>query len=188
MQVKDTGKNRRSSIVLAVVCFLLQVMVSPHIGMGNGRINFALVYAGVCALGVGGREAVACGFFAGLLFDLLSTGPIGLMAGLLTVFSFALGTEERNRFTDGFVSSLSAFGVGALLVSLAYHFTMTLVGDSANVIDLVMLRVLPTFALTFVGFLPFAYVQVHKVSGGRGRHVSGKAAALRENHYDMRNL
>ncbi len=185
MQVKDSSKNRRSGIALAVVCLLLQVMLSPHIGMGNGRFNFAIVYAGVYALSVGGKQAVVSGFFAGLLFDLLSTGPIGLMSGLLTVLSFALGKEERNRFSDGFVSSLSAFGVGSLLVVLVYHLTMMMLGDSANLFDLVFLRVFPTFALTFLGFLPFAYLQLRKT--GSGRHI-GKSSGLRENHYDVRNL
>lgn len=188
MQVKDAGKDRRSTIVLAVICFLLQVMISPNVGMGYGRINFALVYAGVRALQGGGRGAVASGFVAGLLFDLLSTGPIGLMAGLLTLFSFGLGVEERNRFADGFVASLSAFGVGSLVVVLVYHLTMMLLGDASGIVDLLILRVLPTFALTFVAFLPFAYVQVRKTSGLHGRHVGGKGGGLREGHYDTRNL
>lgn len=188
MQVKDSGKDRRSNVILAVTCFLLQVMISPNVGMGNGRFNFCLIYAGVYALMVGGRSAVVAGFLSGLVFDLLSTGPMGLMAGLLTVFSFALGSEERNRFSDGLVASLSAFGTGSLIVAFVYHFMMILLGDAAGFVDLVFLRVLPTFAMSFVGFLPFAYVRVRKASGAHARHVARKASGLRENHYDVRNL
>lgn len=188
MQIKDSTKNRRNGIVLAIVCFLLQVMIAPNVGMDTGRFNFALIYAGVYALSRGGRNAVVAGFVAGLLFDLLTTGPIGLMAGLLTVFSFALGSEERNRFSDGFVASLSAFGVGALVVTLLYHLTMVMLGDANSVVDLVFVRVLPTFALTFMGFLPFAYLQVRKAMSGHGKHLGGKASGLREKNYDVRNL
>lgn len=188
MQVKDSGKNRRGVIVLAVVCLLLQVMISPNVGMGNGRFNFALVFAGVYALAYGGKSAVVAGFLAGLVFDLISTGPIGLMSGLLTVFSYALGTEERNRFSDGLVAALSAFGVGSLVVVLVYHLAMILLGDATSVLDLMFQRVLPTFAMTFVGFLPFAYVQVRKASGSRGKHTGSKGMGLREKNYDVRNL
>ena len=188
MRVKDSHKDRRGHILLAVSCFLLQVMLSPNVEMGNGHINFAVVYAGVYALMVGGRPSVVVGFITGLLFDLLSTSPVGLMAGILTVFSFALGKEERNRFSDGFVSSLSSCGLGSLLVVLVYQLAMILTGDAVSVIDLVMQRVLPTYAMTFVAFLPFAYIQVRTASGKRGRHAMGKSAGLRENHYDVRGL
>ena len=188
MQVNDTNKNRRGGIALAVGCLLLQVMLSPNVGMGNGRICFALIFAGVYALSIGGKSAVLAGFVAGLVFDLLSTGPIGLMAGLLTVMSFALGLEERNRFTDGFVSSLSTFGVASLAVVSMYHLTMTMLGTESGVVDLLFLRILPTFALTYVAFLPFAYYQVRTTAAGRAKHISGKAASLRETHYDTRNL
>lgn len=188
MQVKDSHKDRRGHIILAVSCFLLQVMLSPHIQMGNGHINFAIVYAGVHALMVGGRTSVIVGFVTGLLFDLLSTGPVGLMAGTLTVFAFALGKEERNRFADGFVSSLSSFGVGSLFVFLVYQMAMMLTGDATSMVDLIIQRLLPSFAMTFMAFLPFAYLQVKAASGSRGRHAMGKSAGLRENHYDVRGL
>ena len=187
MQIKDTNKSRRVGVALMVVCLLLQVMVSPNIGMGNGRINFAIVYAGVCALEVGGRSAVLSGFFAGLVFDLLSTGPVGLMSGLLTIFSFVLGREERNRFSDGPVSAFSAFGIGSLAVISAYHLCALFFGDAATIGDVILLRILPTFAMTFIGFAPFAYFKMRGVALGRGKHA-GKAASLRESHYDTRNL
>jgi len=188
MQVNDTNKNRRSHFALAIGCFLLQVMLSPNIGMEYGRINFAMIYAGVYALAVGGRRAVVAGFLSGLLCDALSTGPLGVMGCLFTIMCYALGLEERNRFSDGFVSSLSAFGVGAFLVFVFYHIALSMLGESASLIDILIRRVLPSFALTFVCFLPFAYYQVRKSVGMRGKHAGSKNAGLRENYYDIRNL
>ena len=188
MQIKDANKSRRGSIVLAVVCLVLQVMISPNIGMGNGRFNFAIIYVAVYALTYGGRSSVVVGFFAGLVYDLLATNPIGLMAGLLTVFSYALGNEERDRFADGAVSVLSAFGAGSFLVIGAYHLAMVLLGETSSVVDLLLLRILPTFAMTFIGFLPFAYLELRRVARARGKHVGSKSHGLRENYYDIRNL
>ena len=188
MQINDTNKQRRSHIVLAIGCFLLQVMLSPNVGMEYGRINFAVIYAGVYALAVGGRQAIIAGFLSGLLYDALTTGPLGVMGCLFTIMCYALGLEERNRFSDGFVSSLSAFGVAAFLVFVFYHIALSLLGDTASFIDILFMRVLPSFALTFVCFLPFAYYQVRKSVGMRGKHAGSKSAGLRENYYDIRNL
>jgi rod shape-determining protein MreD len=188
MQIKDSNKSRRSHIALAVGCFLLQVMLSPNMGMGYGRVNFALIYACVYALSVGGRQGVVSGFLSGLLFDALTTGPFGVMGALLTILSFALGLEERNRFSDGFVSVLSAYGVGSFVVLVLYHIALSLLGGPINLMDVLIMRVLPSFALTFVCFLPFAYYQVHMSAGMRGKHIGSKSAGLRENYYDIRNL
>lgn len=186
MQVKDKHRNRRGTVVLAVVCVLLQVMLSPNIGMGNGHVDFCIIFAGVYALLVGGRPAVIAGFVAGMVSGLLSSGPVGLMALLLTVFSYVIGIEERNRFVDGYVTPLSSFGVGSLVVILAYHLSMMMIGDSGSLGDMILQRTLPTFAITFVGFLPFAVFEVHASGKARGRKGAGKS--LGANHYDIRDL
>lgn len=188
MQINDTHHGRHRTAILAVTCVLLQVMLSPHIGMGNGRMNFAIVFAAVHALTIGGRSSVYAGFAAGLVFDLLSTGPIGLMAGLLTVFAYVLGLEERNRFVDGPVVPLSSYGIASLVVCVAYHLALSLVGEPVDVFDLIMMRALPTFALTFVAFLPFVYVEVKDATSGRPRGGSQKGGGLRGGHYDLKSL
>lgn len=186
MQINESKRVRNRCAVLGVICLLLHLMLTPYVGMGNGRINFAVVFCGVLSLAEGGRGSVVASFLAGLVFDLLSTGPVGLMAGLCTVLSFALGSEERNRFLDGPVYPLSSFGIGSLVVSLLYHLAMVLVGTSADIVDLVVLRTLPTFALTFVAFMPFAWFELG--GGGRGSVGAQKAAGLRGSHYDLKNL
>lgn len=189
MQVKDTHKDRWSTLRVAGICLLLQLVVAPNVPMGSGVANFALVFAGVVALASGGRRGVLCGFFGGLLYDMLTTGPIGLMALLLTVFSFLLGSEERNRFADGLVSSLSTYGISSFVVLLVYHLTMLLLGVSEGFVDALMLRTLPTFALSFVSFLPFAYLQARAAGMGPGRGSGLKGVGKRSGgHYDVRNL
>ena len=188
MQVKDAKKERRMALILAGICLFLHLVLAPNVRLGMGFANFALVYAGVMALSVGGKTAVLVGFASGLLFDLTSTTPVGLMALLLTVFSYVLGVEERNRFGDGFISSLTSFGVGALCVMLAYHMILMMVGEVSGFYELVMVRVLPSFALTFVGFLPFAYWEVNKTGKGHGISGGSSGAHRSSSHYDVSNL
>ncbi len=171
MQVADSNKRRRDSLRLALACFVLQLAVAPNIGIGNGHINFALVFCAIVSLTTGGRWGVLCGFFSGLVFDLCSTGPIGLMALLLTIGSFVMGMECRNRLVEDHSAAIVLFFVVCAFVVIAYQLTMLLVGDAHSFADVLFLRALPTAALTSVVFLLVA----HLMGGGnRSKRGVGK--------------
>ena len=157
MQVNDINKNRHDSLVLALVCFVLQVALAPNIAIANGHINFSLIYCAVMALTVGGGFGVTCGFLAGLVFDLSTTGPMGLMTLLLTIAAFVMGMETRNRLQDDMTAALILYFIVTLLVSIFYNLAMYLVGLSGSIVDMLFLRSIPTFFLTSLAFLPFAY-------------------------------
>ncbi len=186
MQVKDSVRNRRDLGILALVCLVLQVAIAPNIALGNGRANMGLVFAGIVSLLVGGRVGVFAGFLAGLVFDLSTTGPIGLMAFLLTGGSFVVGIEARNRMADDFSGSMRIFSAMTLVVSFLYHVTMLLVGQATSVIDVIALRTIPTVILTVVAFAPFAYFLSHAT--GTALTLGGKpsrSARSRGSHYDL---
>jgi hypothetical protein len=87
------------------------------------------------------------------------------------------------------VGVLSAFGVVAFLVCLTYNLAMVLLED-VSVFDLIVLRALPTFAITFVAFLPFALAQVRASAPGRGIGTSRglNSSALSSGHYDISHI
>lgn len=185
MQVKDASKNRVGTLVVGLICLVLQLGVAPNLGLGQGRMNLALVFAACYALSIGGRRAVWAGFFAGLVYDLSTTGPVGLMALLLTVASYFLGMEERNRFADGMPQNLATFGIAALGVEFGYHFVMLLMGQAGSFSDALLLYTLPSFALTFVVFLPFGYYFVREALGARPRRVRRPRGG---GHYSTKGL
>ncbi|MGN0075710.1 MAG: rod shape-determining protein MreD [Parafannyhessea sp.] len=170
MQVKDTNKNKRSIGWLALVCLVLQLAVAPNLALGNGRINFALIFSAVVALTIGGRTGVACGFLSGLVFDLSTTGPVGLMALLLTISSFQMGMECRNRLAGEVGPSMMLFAIHAVLVSLFYHVAMLIVGQASSIFDVIVQRTLPTLLLTVIAFIPFAIIY----SRGEGTGLGGR--------------
>lgn len=187
MLVNDTSQAKRSNRILAVVCCILQLALTPQIALGNGRINFMLILAACVAMQQGGRTAVLWGFFSGLFFDFCTTGPIGLMAFELTLASWVMGHEERNRIGEGMGQSVSYFAATAFFVCLFYNLAMLLVGQAGGFVDAVFLRAVPSFVITFVFFLPFAYFLSRrpaggtgiggsslKLGGGSGRHLSMK--------------
>ena len=180
MPKRDANRNRYGNIILAVVCFVLQLALAPNLGFGNGRFNFAVIYAFCISLLVGGRRGVVYSFFAGLVFDLSTTGPIGLMALLLTIDSYVLGLEERNRFADGSAACISSFAISSFVVIFAYHLTMLAMGQAESFTDAFVLRTLPTYAMTFVAYLFFNHHFTKDATGGvsarprRGSHYSVK--------------
>ncbi len=189
MQVKDSNKNRRDLAMLALICLLLQVAIAPNVALGNGRANMGLVFAGVVSLFVGGRVGVLSGFLGGLVFDLCTTGPIGLMSFLLTIASFAVGIEARNRFADDFKGAMRSFAIMASAVTLVYHLAMLVVGETTGFIDLVFLRTLPTMALTVAAFVPFAWFISHAT--GAALSLGGKpskSVRSRGSRYDLDKL
>lgn len=159
MQISDKNRESRSIALLAVICAVLQLAIAPNIGLGNGRANFALVLAVTVALTTGGTRAVICGFAAGLFYDLSTTGPIGLMALLLSVCGFALGGEGRNRLSGEFAACLALFVVADLAVNVGYGLGLMICGQGGGFVDAVFLRALPGALLSLVGFLPFAYFE-----------------------------
>lgn len=177
MRVSDRGRESRTMVIVGLICFVLQLTLAPNVALGNGRANFALIFTLCSCLFSGARLRVVVGFVAGLLFDLSSTGPIGLMAFCLTVASFVLGLSERERLAGDLASSVVHAAAASLGVSVVYHLAMLLVGQSDSLIDALFLRALPTAILTLVFFLPFAYyfsrVRTHGPNLGGGRHSAG---------------
>ena len=190
MQVADRGREARSTFVLAVVCLVLQLALAPNIALGAGHANFALIFSACVALQFGGTRGVVAGFVAGLLFDLSTTAPIGLMAFCLSVSSFALGLEQRNRMAGDLAATMTLFSGAALGVSLVYHLAMLLVGQASSIIDVIVFRTLPTTLLTIAFFVPFAYYysRVRVTSQGLGGPGSLRSGTGRGTHFTRRGL
>jgi rod shape-determining protein MreD len=176
MLVNDMSQNRRIAGILALVCCILQLALTPQIGLGNGRINFMAILAACIAMQQGGRTGVLAGFLSGLFFDLCTTGPIGLMAFELTLAAWVMGHDGRNRIGEGMSESAAYFAPICAGICLVYNLAMLLVGQVDGILDAVFLRALPTFVLTFAFFLPFSYFLGRRPQGGSG--VGGSSLNL----------
>ncbi len=195
MQVNDNNQTRRTVVTLAGICMFVQLALVPQIGLANGRANLMLVFATSVALRYGGNYAVVCGFLAGLFFDLTTTGPIGLMAFELTLASYLLGRDGRNRFTEGPTACFGFFAAANGACALVYNLAMLFVGESRSFFGLVFLRALPTFLLTCVPFVVVYYflairggsssffVVERRLNSARGHHLG-----TRGSHLKMRDM
>ena len=143
MQVSDRNKNVRSITILAVICFILQIVLTPQVSFGGGVINFALIFSAAIALKYGGKTGVVCGFVSGLIYDLTSANPIGLMALLLVVSSMGLIV-------------LQTFGV-----TFMYQLINSLIGSGGNFFEGLLFKSFPTMLFTILAALPVFYVLSH---------------------------
>lgn len=165
MLVNDTNKRRKTVALLAVICAVLQVGVAPHLAIANGHPNLALVFAGLVALQTGGTYGIVAGFCAGLFYDLVTTGPIGLMAGLLTALGYVVGLGERSRLTDDAAGSVRIFAAAAAAVELLYQLGLIIAGQGAGIADALLTRWLPSTLWDVIVFLPFCWVLSHRQAG-----------------------
>lgn len=155
MQIKDMNRYRHDALILGIICLVLQLAVSPYIAIANGHANFAFIFSMIFALTVGGPTGVGMGFLAGLLYDLGASSPVGLMAFLLTLSSYLLGIESRNKMNDDPTGALVNGLIACFAVCLLNGLAMLLVGDASSVVDVFLTRSLPSFVLTALFSVPF---------------------------------
>lgn len=120
--------------VLAIIAAVLQVAIAPQISILGGRFNFMLAFAVAVALRGDATQAVYAGFFSGLFYDLTATVPIGLMALITTVCSFALASVG-GAGTSGFSStSIRLAGVGIFAACIVNAVALVLLGAEGNIL------------------------------------------------------
>jgi rod shape-determining protein MreD len=100
-------------LAIAAVVVLQGVLVA-RIPLPGGRPNLALLLVVGVALAVGPGAGLATGFVAGLVMDLLSDHPAGVLALCFALVGFAVGlletTPERSVFWPLVVTAFAAAG------------------------------------------------------------------------------
>jgi rod shape-determining protein MreD len=111
---------------------ILQVAVAPHLAIGGAVPNFLLLLVIAVALIEGPRYGTIAGFAAGLMFDLIGTGPIGPMALVLCVVGFLVGSLQDNMFAEGWRLPVTVVLVASLVTELGYWMVLALAGEAES--------------------------------------------------------
>lgn len=111
-----------------LVALVLQVMIAPHLAIFGVTPNLLLLVVITLAFVEGSSAGASTGFVAGLLMDLLSTGPIGAWALVMTVTGYLSGSLKRNLFAEGWLAPVTVGIVAALVADLAYLIVVTVIG------------------------------------------------------------
>ncbi len=107
---------------------VLQVMIAPHIALFGVTPNLLLLVVITLAFVEGSSDGAAAGFAAGLLMDLLSTGPIGAWALVMSVTGYLSGSLKQNLFAEGWLAPVTVGAVAALVADFAYLVVVTVIG------------------------------------------------------------
>lgn len=185
MIVHDTGKSKRTAAVLAVVLLVLQLGFAPNIAILGGRANLALVFVGLTCLGGQPAHAPWQGFLAGLAYDLCGSGPIGLMAILLTLTAWVFAASDRPAPTEDATGALMAFVPMALVVGVAYAICLLVLGQAGSFVDAVFLRAIPGAVLDCLSFALASWVLAH-TGAGPSSGLSLGAAGRKGSHYSLK--
>jgi len=107
---------------------ILQVGLAPHLAIGGVVPNFMLLVVVTLALVEGSSAGAVAGFASGLLFDLLSSGPVGPMVLVLTLTGYLAGLMHEKMFAEGWLLPLTVLGIASLGAEVAYGLILNLLG------------------------------------------------------------
>ena len=147
-------------VIGAVIVLLVQVFLAPHIAIGFAVPNFMLAYCLVFSVARPNLADPVLPFVMGLLYDLLSGGPVGAMAFTLTVACSLETSVFRRQSNDTAFMGVAVLLGGVLVAELVYGLFFLLFGYAASFPDALVYRVLPCFlydtVIALALYLPFA--------------------------------
>lgn len=121
-------KRGWTTVGALAAALLLQVMLAPHFAIGDIVPNVLLLVVITLAFVEGPSAGAVSGFVAGSLLDLLSTGPVGAWALVLSIVGYAGGMLQENLFAEGWLAPVTVAILAALLADFAYLVTLTILG------------------------------------------------------------
>jgi len=116
------------TIAAIVAAMLLQVGLAPYIAIGGVVPDFLLLVVVTLALVEGPTAGASAGFAAGLIFELIGSGPVGPMVLVLAVTGYMAGLLHENMFAEGWLLPLTVLAVASLASTLAYGLMLDLLG------------------------------------------------------------
>jgi rod shape-determining protein MreD len=116
------------TIAAIVAAMLLQVGLAPYIAIGGVVPDFLLLVVVTLALVEGPTAGASAGFAAGLIFELIGSGPVGPMVLVLAVTGYMAGLLHENMFAEGWLLPLTVLAVASIASTLAYGLMLDLLG------------------------------------------------------------
>lgn len=130
-------------VIGAIAAVLLQIAIAPAITLFAAMPNFILVYALLVAIVRPGTAGPVLPFVVGLIFDVVSGGPIGAMAFLLVLVAFLASRAFAVLDNDTLFMPLVIFVASTLIVEVLYGVLLLLLGFDASLLSAFVYRALP---------------------------------------------
>ena len=154
----------------AVVAVLLQVVVAPNIALFGAMPNFVVAYALLVAIVRPMAAGPVMPFVLGLVFDLVSGGPVGAMAFLLVLMTFLAARAFAVLDNDTLFMPVTIFVVATFAAEMLYGALLIGLGLSASPVDAFLYRALPcTLYDCVVGLVLYPIIARLLASGAQDR-------------------
>jgi len=131
------------TIAAILAAALLQAGLAPYLAIGGVVPNFLLVVVVTLALVEGPAAGASAGFAAGLIFELLGSGPVGPMVLVLTVTGYMAGLLHENMFAEGWLLPLTVLAIASIASTLAYGLMLDLLGAGGPFVLTFFTKILP---------------------------------------------
>ena len=131
------------TVVALLAAAVLQAALAPYLAIGQVVPNFLLLVVITIALVEGPAPGAAVGFSAGLIFDLLGSGPVGPMLLVLTLTGYLTGLMHENMFAEGWLLPLTVLAVATLSAEVAYGLILILLGSGGPFWSTFLTKMLP---------------------------------------------
>jgi len=123
---------------------ILQLALAPHITVAKVVPNFVLLVVITVALLQGQRTGIIVGFLAGLTFDLIGTGPIGLAAFVYCMVGYITGSLHENMFAEGWRLPVTVVLFANLFAEGLYTLVLGLMGEDLSLLSALGKVIIPS--------------------------------------------
>jgi len=155
-------------IILAVIALILQIAVAPNIAIFTIVPNIVLVVVCLVSLTASTMRAVIYSFILGFCYDVLSQGPIGVMALLFTIIGFVLSTIKKDSLDSNWLMDLFVLLIVIFLGEILHGIILAVVGYDTDIMSSLVFRALP--AALYEAVITTIVLFVMNRFGGSGSH------------------
>ena len=155
-------KRRVSTILLILICFVLQTTLLQHIKLASVAPNLLMIITVSIGYMRGRTEGLLVGFFCGLMFDMMYGSVIGLYAFIYMTVGFLTGYCQKIYFTDNVILPIGLVFCSETVYGLYYYIVEFLLRGRTNIgfflvkviiPEVIYTTVLAVFLLRFLRFL-----------------------------------
>lgn len=143
----------------AAITLVLQIVLAPAIHIGYAYPNFLLIYVLICSLVFPHQNNLVLAFVLGFIFDLIGSGPVGAMALVCVVISYAATSFLSTNDNDTVFLPLITLAIALLIAQFLYACLCIACGWDVPFAEALVYRVLPCWLYdTVIGLVAFPLI------------------------------
>lgn len=131
------------ALIMALLGLILQSVLANAISIGHATPNFVIAFAIILSALYPTFASVVLSFAMGLLYNLITAGPVGAMALVLTLLSYLMVQLFSRMEAPNFFFALGIIAITIFLAELFYGLLTAAVVSGISVSEALVQRALP---------------------------------------------